>query len=443
MPGEIESGTVNGCAYTCKLGQDTVSRVIEMRVKDAKFTAAGMEVGAAKLNIEGSEWKLNMKFNRLDLFTIYRVGEGVEKLLSIFRIKPFISFVDSAYNKAIPKCVNWHGRQAKCMDTNLKRVFAAAERSLIAARDKYFDRCGRGQHLNRVKNELLCSLLSAWAVSFYLFIGLIVNLVMFLCVFVLHGVQDLTCLISQFVLCLFFPAVAVFFVILYVCAVVLYISGAIVMLVSIPIWCWMVTECDCASLSLRLLSNESLKIRCTATVVHNTVSLFSKSSSLTKRLQKDEVLSMDHFACALDLRSVKSGFVSSGWMTIKVKIELLDQQKAARPSSSSQNVDPPMCVFCLVNPQTSGFAHARTCHKCVCRRCAERYDGRQNARCPVCMEKIDHVIYDFFLSDCLWRSFLSTMRHDLTVLVVKLLCIKRSSLFGVEEQPSVVCSALL
>ena len=78
-------------------------------------------------------------------------------------------------------------------------------------------------------------------------------------------------------------------------------------------------------------------------------------------MRKDEALTMNHFAYARDLRSSNSGFVANGWMTVRVKIELLDRKKALRASSSRQGDDPPMCVFCLVKPQTSGFAHTKTC----------------------------------------------------------------------------------
>ena len=89
-----------------------------------------------------------------------------------------------------------------------------------------------------------------------------------------------------------------------------------------------------------------------------------------KELRQNKKLEMCHFASAWSF--AKGGFVSEGWMTIRVKIDNLDKRKVLRTSSVPLNADTPVCVFCLENPQTSGFAHQNTwvllvsCRGCRC-----------------------------------------------------------------------------
>jgi len=54
-----------------------------------------------------------------------------------------------------------------------------------------------------------------------------------------------------------------------------------------------------------------------------------------------------------------------------------------------------MCVVCQERPQTSGFYHKKTSHKCACEECALKLEKR-GMPCPICMEKSEGTILKYF-----------------------------------------------
>lgn len=58
--------------------------------------------------------------------------------------------------------------------------------------------------------------------------------------------------------------------------------------------------------------------------------------------------------------------------------------------------DDNLCVVCLDKPKCCGFVHGTSMHRCVCQDCAKRLQESGDGLCPVCRQKIEHVITDFF-----------------------------------------------
>eukprot|EP00210_Caulerpa_lentillifera_P007425 g7096.t1 len=55
------------------------------------------------------------------------------------------------------------------------------------------------------------------------------------------------------------------------------------------------------------------------------------------------------------------------------------------------------CVICLENPQTAGFAHGHSIHRCVCKKCALLFmDQTKQTTCPICRQNIENIITDFY-----------------------------------------------
>jgi len=62
----------------------------------------------------------------------------------------------------------------------------------------------------------------------------------------------------------------------------------------------------------------------------------------------------------------------------------------------SANMDDNLCVVCLDKPKCCGFVHGTSMHRCVCQDCAKTLQESGDGLCPVCRQKIEHVITDFF-----------------------------------------------
>lgn len=74
---------------------------------------------------------------------------------------------------------------------------------------------------------------------------------------------------------------------------------------------------------------------------------------------------------------------------------------AAQPTyaplgQDSVETDDNLCVVCLDKPKTCGFVHGTSMHRCVCQDCATRLQQSGDGLCPVCRQKVEHVITDFF-----------------------------------------------
>lgn len=86
---------------------------------------------------------------------------------------------------------------------------------------------------------------------------------------------------------------------------------------------------------------------------------------MTKRLGHEGTLEVPSFAKAEIFETVNSGYLSNRWATFRIQIDVLEgiYVKAVDPNLKPQEdnpkplEDPPICIFCLENPQTSGFAH--------------------------------------------------------------------------------------
>jgi len=55
-----------------------------------------------------------------------------------------------------------------------------------------------------------------------------------------------------------------------------------------------------------------------------------------------------------------------------------------------------LCVICLDKPKSCGFVHGTSIHRCVCQECAETVQKSGDGLCPICRQRIEHVITDFF-----------------------------------------------
>lgn len=58
--------------------------------------------------------------------------------------------------------------------------------------------------------------------------------------------------------------------------------------------------------------------------------------------------------------------------------------------------DDGLCVICLDKPKTCGFVHGASMHRCVCKDCAKTLQESGDGLCPVCRQKVEHTITDFF-----------------------------------------------
>ncbi|KAK9816586.1 hypothetical protein WJX72_002286 [[Myrmecia] bisecta] len=67
----------------------------------------------------------------------------------------------------------------------------------------------------------------------------------------------------------------------------------------------------------------------------------------------------------------------------------------AASQAAVQDDDDDLCVICLEKPCEAGFVHGNSVHKCCCKACAEDLQGKL-AGCPVCRQRIDHVILNFY-----------------------------------------------
>ena len=54
-----------------------------------------------------------------------------------------------------------------------------------------------------------------------------------------------------------------------------------------------------------------------------------------------------------------------------------------------------MCVVCLTQPRNASFVHGETGHQVCCLSCADKWRATKK-KCPVCREKIQMVIKNFF-----------------------------------------------
>ncbi len=54
--------------------------------------------------------------------------------------------------------------------------------------------------------------------------------------------------------------------------------------------------------------------------------------------------------------------------------------------------DSELCVICLEAPQEAGFLHGSTVHRCCCKKCALELKRNNTELCPLCRERIDHVV---------------------------------------------------
>eukprot|EP00210_Caulerpa_lentillifera_P005930 g5669.t1 len=83
------------------------------------------------------------------------------------------------------------------------------------------------------------------------------------------------------------------------------------------------------------------------------------------------------------------------------KAEDFPPKRYRRISNSRSITDPSRangpCIICLENPQTAGFVHGQSIHRCVCKECALLFT-KQNTQntCPICRQEIEHVITDFY-----------------------------------------------
>eukprot|EP00210_Caulerpa_lentillifera_P005927 g5666.t1 len=80
------------------------------------------------------------------------------------------------------------------------------------------------------------------------------------------------------------------------------------------------------------------------------------------------------------------------------------EEKVAKPpqfevlGQDSVNLDDDenLCVICLSQPKTCGFVHGDSIHRCVCHDCAMTLQKKGDGTCPVCRQKIEHVITSFY-----------------------------------------------
>lgn len=63
---------------------------------------------------------------------------------------------------------------------------------------------------------------------------------------------------------------------------------------------------------------------------------------------------------------------------------------------SMEMQDDELCVICLDKPKSCGFVHGSSMHRCVCTDCAITIREHGDGLCPVCRQKIEHVITDVY-----------------------------------------------
>lgn len=64
--------------------------------------------------------------------------------------------------------------------------------------------------------------------------------------------------------------------------------------------------------------------------------------------------------------------------------------------SGAQQEDEGLCIICMTNSATGGFAHAGTMHGGFCAACIRAEREQRPHRCPVCREQVDAYVEQMF-----------------------------------------------
>ncbi|KAL4457290.1 hypothetical protein ABPG75_012155 [Micractinium tetrahymenae] len=70
------------------------------------------------------------------------------------------------------------------------------------------------------------------------------------------------------------------------------------------------------------------------------------------------------------------------------------QQKSQQPGGQQQEEG--LCIICMTDVATGGFAHAGTMHSGFCVECIRAEKARRPGKCPVCRERVDAYIERMF-----------------------------------------------
>ena len=163
---------------------------------------------------------------------------------------------------------------------------------------------------------------------------------------------------------------------MYVLLIVFGVSVFVIILLCCinPVVWWLEQEYSALTAKVKMLSQEHQKIRCTATLVHNDYTFLNKSRSVTwygghtsvsdicdllgaeKKLKRCEELRVEGFADLQSLVKKNSGYVKDDWITLRIEIEVVKERRSRRKVSQER----PMCILCLSEAQTMGFAHGST-----------------------------------------------------------------------------------
>eukprot|EP01026_Neomeris_dumetosa_P062399 TRINITY_DN5902_c0_g2_i1.p3 TRINITY_DN5902_c0_g2~~TRINITY_DN5902_c0_g2_i1.p3 ORF type:complete len:139 (-),score=9.08 TRINITY_DN5902_c0_g2_i1:397-783(-) len=52
--------------------------------------------------------------------------------------------------------------------------------------------------------------------------------------------------------------------------------------------------------------------------------------------------------------------------------------------------DEQLCIICMAEPKTVGFAHGETMHRCICLECSQRFEVGNP--CPICKQPIQLIL---------------------------------------------------
>eukprot|EP01024_Parvocaulis_polyphysoides_P006759 TRINITY_DN11919_c0_g1_i1.p1 TRINITY_DN11919_c0_g1~~TRINITY_DN11919_c0_g1_i1.p1 ORF type:complete len:307 (-),score=6.48 TRINITY_DN11919_c0_g1_i1:534-1454(-) len=107
----------------------------------------------------------------------------------------------------------------------------------------------------------------------------------------------------------------------------------------------------------------------------------------------DSVLMSESFSEASQTNEEGAG-TSSAAVLRNPDQEINDELQQIMEEQKKAEQDEQLCVVCLNEPKTVGFAHGETVHRCIGIECADKFSVGQP--CPICKQSIELILKKFY-----------------------------------------------